>query len=292
VFWREWRDWALFFAAATMVAVPQIVWSTRGAGAAAGTFVGWHYGWAMPPGGSFSLPSFWAINLGLTWLGLVALVWPRTLLSARQRLFLAPFLLCLVVPNLVRLAPWEWDNIKVLLYGYLALIPPLALLLARLLAGRAPARVVGVAALVCLVLSGAVDVWRVLSRQRDVVHFDAATVAQAALIEEKTPPRARILTSPSVSRPTLLTGRRSVVGAHFHIWTHGMNADAAGQDVRAMYAGGPDADRLLKQYDVDYVLVGPVERAEVAANEVYFQQFEKVGEAGGAALYRISDARP
>jgi hypothetical protein len=292
VFWRQWRDWALFFAAATMVAVPQIVWSTRGAGAAAGKFVGWHYGWAMPPGGAFSLPSFWAINLGLTWLGLVAMVWPRRLLTTRHRLFLAPFLLCLVVPNLVRLAPWEWDNIKVLLYGYLALIPPLALLLARLLTSRVPGRILGVAILVGLVLSGGIDVWRVVSRQRDVVHFDAATVAQAALIETMTPPRARILTSQSVSRPTLLTGRRSVIGAEFHIWTHGMDAATAAQHVKAMYAGGSEADRLLKQYEVDYVLVGPVERAELAPNDAYFQRFDKVGEAGGAALYRVSDARP
>jgi hypothetical protein len=287
LFVRHWRDWALFFAGATILAVPQIVWSTRGAGASAGTFVGWHYGWTMPRDGPFSLAEFWAINLGLAWLGLAALAWPRALVSPRLRLFLAPFLLCLIVPNVVRLAPWEWDNIKVLLYGYLALVPPLALLLARLLRAGWPARAVAALALAGLTASGALDVWRVVSRSQEIVHFDEATLAQARLIEEATPPRARILTSQSVSRPTLLTGRRSVIGASFHIWTHGMDAPTAEAHVRTLYAGGPEADRLLERYAVDFVLVGPVERAELAANEAYFSRFEKAGEAGGAVLYRV-----
>jgi uncharacterized membrane protein len=144
-----------------------------------------------------------------------------------------------------------------------------------------------------LTASGALDVWRVVGRTQDIVHFDEATIGQARLIEAKTPPRARILTSQSVSRPTLLTGRRSVVGAPFHIWTHGMDAQTASDHVAAMYAGGAEAGGLLQRYAVDYVLVGPVERAELGANEGYFARYEKVGEAGGAALYRISGgARP
>ena len=282
LYWRLWRDWLLFFAAATIVALPQIAWSTRGAGASAGKFVAWHYGWAMPRDGSFTLAEFWAINLGLSLLGIWAL-----LASRRMRLFLAPFLLCLIVPNVVRLAPWEWDNIKVLLYGYLALLPPLALLLARLLVSGAAARALGLVLLVVLTLSGAVDVWRVVGRTQEIAHFGPEVIAQARMIEQVTHPRARILTSQSVSRPTLLTGRRSVIGASFHIWTHGMDAAQAEQDVRQMYGGGPESEALLRRYRVDYVLVGSIERAELGANEAYFSQFPKVGEAGGASLHRV-----
>jgi uncharacterized membrane protein len=71
-----------------------------------------------------------------------------------------------------------------------------------------------------------------------------------------------------------------------------MDAPTAAQHVRTMYAGGAEAARLLERYGVDYVLVGPVERAEVAANEPWFARFERVGEAGGAALYRVSGGRP
>ena len=81
------------------------------------------------------------------------------------------------------------------------------------------------------------------------------------MIEASTPPRARVLTAQSPSRATLLTGRRTVVGLPFHIWSHGIDAEGPSADVRRMYAGGEEAARLLATYRVDFVLLGPQERA-------------------------------
>ena len=67
----------------------------------------------------------------------------RSLVPFKLLLFFLPFTLCFVVPNLVKLAPWEWDNIKVLYYWFVAAVPLVALLLARLL--RGPGRVMRVA---------------------------------------------------------------------------------------------------------------------------------------------------
>jgi hypothetical protein len=284
---RQVRDWGAFFLPAVALALPQIAWSTRGSAARAASFVGWQYGWTRPADGSFSLLAFWAVNVGLSLVGLAAFVWPG-LLEPRRRLVLAPFLLWWIVPNLVRLSPWDWDNVKFLLYGYLALIPPLALLLARLLQGPAPARLVGAVAFVVLTASGGLDVWRVVSRSQEWSHFDPDAFAQARLLEAATPPDARILSAQSPSRPTLLSGRRTVVGLPFHIWSHGMDAEGPSADVRAMYAGGPTADVLLQRYAVDFVLVGPVERGDLAANEAYFaSRCDRVGDAAGATLYRV-----
>src|SRR5207244_3009073 len=109
--WRRWRDWSCFFGSAIVVALPQIVWSTRGSGSRVGAFLGWTLGWMRAD--TFSSWEFWAVNLGLSLLGLAALFW-RGLVPSRLRLFLLPFLLCLIVPNFVKLAPWDWDNIKVM----------------------------------------------------------------------------------------------------------------------------------------------------------------------------------
>jgi hypothetical protein len=287
--WRRWRDWLGFFGPAVLLALPQIVWSTRGSGARAASFTGVLHGWMHQDSPGTSVAAFWAINLGLSLLGLAAFVWPsrHAWLPPRRRLFLVPFLLCLVGPNLMKLAPWEWDNIKVLLYGYLALVPPVALLLSRLGRGGLASRLVAAGAFAGLTLSGALDVWRVVSRQQDVVHFGPEAFAQAAMIEEHTPPRARILSAQSPSRATLLSGRRTVVGLPFHIWTHGMDAAGPSEDVKRMYAGGDEADALLRRYAVDYVLIGPPERTDLLANEAYFARFERVGEAGGATLYKV-----
>ncbi len=45
-------------------------------------------------------------------------------------LFYLPFVFCFVVSNVAKLAPWEWDNIKVLIYWFIGSIPFIALALA------------------------------------------------------------------------------------------------------------------------------------------------------------------
>jgi hypothetical protein len=287
---RRWREWAGFFVASVAVALPQILWITHGAAAAAGSFVAWHYGWAKPEGVSMSLFTFWLVNTGLTLpLALAAFCWPGTprLVPTRLAFFLLPFAFCLIVPNFIKLSPWEWDTNKVLFYGYLALVVPISLLLARLLRGAVWAKMLGVLALALLTISGAVDVWRVVSGAEEWAQFDADTVAQAHLIEQKTPPRARILSAFSSSRATLLTGRRSLVGHPWTMWSHGLAAEARLADMKRIFAGAPEADGLLRQYQVDYVVIGPAERGELSPNEAYFAKFESVGAAGGARLLRI-----
>ena len=56
--------------------------------------------------------------------------WSRQAFGLRR--FFLPFLLCQILPNLFRLAPRLWDNNKVLIYWYVAAVPLVALLLARM----------------------------------------------------------------------------------------------------------------------------------------------------------------
>jgi uncharacterized membrane protein len=59
-------------------------------------------------------------------------------------------------------------------------------------------------------------------------------------------------------------------------------------EVRRIYLGAPDAGQLLARYGVEYVVVSPLERAELQVNEQFFTHFEKVGETGGYRLYKIT----
>jgi hypothetical protein len=286
----HWRAWAMFFVAASALGLPQVYWVTREAGASAGSFLAWHYGWARPENVSMPLLTFWLVNTGLTFpLAIAAFVWrrPEPTVPRALAVFLAPFVLCLAAPNVIKLSPWEWDTNKVLFYGYLAAVLPLALLLARLFRGPVWMKAAAAAALVLLTLSGAVDVWRVVSGREHHVQFDADTIAQARLIEAHAPPRARVLSAFSASRATLVAGRRSLAGHPWTMWSHGFAADARMEDLKKIYAGSPEADALVAQYRIDFILVGPTERAELAPNDAWLDaRFERVGEAGGAVLYK------
>jgi hypothetical protein len=126
------REWAAFFTVAILVALPQIWWVSYNSPVSAQSFFGWHFGWDK---GGENFLWFWFKNTGLFIpLVVAAVAWrgERRLVSRRLLLFYAPFALCFVLANLVKLAPWAWDNIKVLFYWYVVSVPIVALLLARL----------------------------------------------------------------------------------------------------------------------------------------------------------------
>ncbi len=290
------KGWAVFFASALVIAAPQMLWATYKSDVEAGSFFGWHFGWE---GGARNVALFWLKNTGLfvpllvaaiAWRGGRAPLVPRRLL-----LFYLPFTLCFVVPNLFKLSPWAWDNIKVIYYWWVASAPLVALLLAHLLRQGAVMKVAAALALVvALTLSGALDVWRVASGAMEQRVFERDGLAFAELIKEKTPPRSVILHAPTYNHPVLLTGRRGLIGYAGHLWSHGItNYAERERDAALIYRGGAEAEAALARWRVEYVVVGPLERYEmsakgIAVNEAFFQRYTKVGQVGGYSLYKTT----
>ncbi|HSH21299.1 MAG TPA: hypothetical protein VK992_01615, partial [Candidatus Caenarcaniphilales bacterium] len=293
VLFRQWRDgrwlpWAVYVVASLAVAVPQIWWSTRNSIANASTFFGLELGWDR---GDLDPLTFWLLNTGLFIpLILLGLAVPKL----RQRmptglvLFSLPFLVWFVVPNLVKLAPWVWDNIKVLFYWYVGFVPLVALLIAWLLRERLALRVAGAAILLALTLTGSIDIWRVISRQTLFTEFDGDGVALADRILADTPARSTVLHAPTWNTPVFLTGRQSLLGYPGHMWSRGLDYAPREGDIRQIYAGVPEAPLLLASHDVEYVVVGPLERNYGPVNDEFFSQFREVAAAGEYRLYEIA----
>jgi hypothetical protein len=187
------------------------------------------------------------------------------------------------------MAPWIWDNVKVLFYWWIASAPIVALLLARLWEGNLWNRLLAGALFIVLTFAGALDVFALVSGKNDYGEFDRDGVAFAEQIKQQTPPQAMILHAPIHNTPIFLTGRRSLMGYPGHIWTHGLAYGERESEIRRIYAGGPDALALLSKYGVDYVAIGPTEHAAVKEiNAAYFDRYRKVVEVGGYRLYKVS----
>lgn len=295
LFWKHWRAWAVFFAVALLIAAPQMFWATRASAVRAGTFFGWQVGWDH--GRESNIAWFWLKNTGLFIPLLVAsLGWhgERPVVSKRLGIFYLPFALCFVVPNLYKLSPWVWDNIKVIFYWWVASAPLVALLLSRLWregarGWRAAAwRGATVVLLVMLTLAGGLDVWRVVSGQVEQRIFDRDGGRLAELIKRETPPRSLILHAPTYNHPVFLSGRRSPMGYAGHLWTHGLDYAPREADLRRMYAGGAGAAELIERYGIEYVVVSPLEQAAMSVNGQFFERYRKVGEAGVYRLYKTT----
>jgi hypothetical protein len=284
----RWRDWIVFFVFASLLALPQMWWSTHNSAVDAKAFFEWQFGWDR---GTENAVWFWFKNTGIFIpLTLVAILWrgKNYLVSRRLLIYYLPFTLCFIVPNLIKLAPWVWDNIKVLYYWWLASSPLVALLLVRLWQRRGIKRVVALALFALVTFAGALDVASILFRSTEFGVFDAQGVAFAEVIKQNTAPRSLVVHAPVHNHPTFLTGRRSLLGYPGHIWTHGLEYGPRENEIKRIYAGTPDADALLRKYRVSYIVVGPLERNLTPVNDQFFTRFEKAGEVGDYRLYKVS----
>jgi len=280
------RLWVPFFAASLVLSLPQVIWLAGGTSVETERFVGWHLGWDH---GNQNILWFWVKNTGaLIPLLLLAVFWrsDRTPVARPLLRFYLPFTLCFLIPNVVMLAPWIWDNIKVLIYWHVASAPLVALVLVRLWRGGRLFRVVSAALAVSLMLAGCLDVWRVISRASELRVFTREGIAFADLVRGTVPTRSLILHAPIYNHPVFLSGRRSLMGYSAHVWSHGLPYAAREEDIKRIYSGAPEAVALIERYGVEYVVVGPVERDMMPVNDIFLERYPKVGQSGPYVLLR------
>ena len=303
IFRKEWKNWARFFIAAMVVALPHLLWLSHTGAVNAQSYIGWQPGWDhVTKNADYNVVAFWLVNTGFFIPVLLFALLVRHKDFAQERkllLFYAPFLLCFIVPNLIRVAPWTWDNIKVLFYWYVASTPLVAGVLARGLLARGLLarglnektwRWAAGGVLASMLLSGALDIWHATSGQASYLEFSTRDIAAARLIQEKAGPRALVLHAPTFNSLVFLTGRRSLLGYPGWIASRGLSYGQREADIQHIYAGSRDADALLRQYHIDYVLISPAELASMPVSEQFWSKYSKVAETPGYRLYQISSA--
>ncbi|MBI1764337.1 MAG: hypothetical protein HYR56_23165 [Acidobacteria bacterium] len=277
-------EWAAFFLPVALLAAPQ-AWWLSGTQVKNSLFK-LHLWWEAGDSSPFI---FWVVNAGVFLSLFLLAMFSSKLSTVRQRRFSLPFVIWFVLPNVVLLAPWAWDNIKVLVYWSLASAPFVAYALSHLFSQRAVfARLLATMMLACLIFSGALDVGRALSPAENTALFSQADLAVAEAIRASTPPRARVLHAPIHNSAVALTGRQSLMGYPGHLWTHGIDYGTRETEVQLIYRGGPTAVDLLAKHNIDFVVIGPVERNQLNADEKYFaDNYRKIIDQPEYRVYQI-----
>jgi len=297
----RWREWTAFGVGVCLIAVPELVWSMAGSASETSKFIGWHFGWDMRDDG---LLWFWLKNTGVVIPVIAAGIYLLMSPAGRSEpaghesrgpkantllLFYLPFVFLFLVSNVVKLAPWEWDNIKVLIYWYVGSLPLMAYALAwawqKGRAGKAAAGIV----FVVLISAGALDVWRTSTGQIKTKVFETDAVRLAEQIKAKTAPNALFLNAPTYNSAVVLSGRRSFMRYSGHLSSHGIDYGPREDEVKRIYEGGGVADLLLKKNDIEYVLVSPEERNVLNANEKFFRKFPVAAESGQYRVYKVKN---
>jgi hypothetical protein len=319
---EKWREWVMFGLGVSFIAIPELLWLMTGSATRLTEFVDWNFGWDKRDEDFFV---FWAKNIGLFAPLLLAGLYPifaqrrreierraraeeqessesgeqteinnqeddktqDSTLSTRHLLFYLPFIFLFIVANMVKLAPWEWDNIKVLIYWFVGSIPFVALLLAKLWEKNLVLKTVAFACLIVLTFSGALDVWRVMSKQINYNVFSKDSVAIADEIKQKTHPNALFLNAPTYNSAVVLSGRRSLMRYNGHLSSYGIDYGPREDDVKQIYLGSPLADSLLQKNNIEYVIVSPEERSNLKVNEDFFKKFPVLAEIGQHKVYQV-----
>ena len=317
---EKWREWIAFGIGVAVVAVPELFYAMHGSATQTSQFIEWHFGWDK---GETDFFWFWLKNTGAFIPFVLAGIWAlvtrdegrgtsekekdtkkekrdssetkNSSLVPRHWLllqFYLPFLFCFVVSNSMKLAPWEWDNIKVLIYWFVGSIPLVAFALAWLYHRGTVFKFVAAACLISLTAAGAIDVWRVASRQINYQVFETDAIKVAEQIKQKTAPNALFLNAPTYNSAVVLSGRRSLMRYVGHLSSHGIDFAARETDLKRIYGGDATAEIFLKKNNIEYVLISPEERAyfqqiNLPLNEQFFQKYPVIAESGEYRVYKI-----
>ena len=299
IFWAAFnrrRDWLAFFIPALAIGVPLVVWmfppannSECGAGASIHGYC-IELGWLTDGDNWFW---FWIKNTSVFIPLLVAAQFMRRWFPTGFGKWFAPMWLWFLVPNVIVLQPWNWDNTK--FFVFWALLG--SVMVGGLLGGlfkRGPVAVLFASALlVALALAGGLDLARASDPTMSSYQFtDAKGLQVADWVRQNTSPYAVFAVADQHNNPVAtLSGRRILVGYPGWLWTYGL-ADFVqkGADQKLILEGAPTTTDLVDKYGIGYVLIGPQELADPRnANIAYWDQYgTRVYTNGEYSVYKVS----
>ena len=243
-------------------ALPTLAWAAAPAtwsvwqvtdGFRAASLVGWQPGWTI---GAQNPLVFVLVNFGLFLpLAVAALAVALRERRREELLVLGPALAIFAALFLVRLAPWAWDNTKVMLWCYVVTLAPVgSLVLARVAAPWRAALVLG------LLFSGAVSVVGAsLGRGPRLEVLDVAEHEEVcrALAGLRT---GRVAAAPTFNHPVALCGRPIVAGYAGHLWSYGLDASVVEKRLGRLMRGEAGWREEARALGASHVFWGARER--------------------------------
>jgi hypothetical protein len=283
----------------------------------AGSILQWHFGWTQTVG-ELGMPffRFWLFNFGvflplaIALVGIVARQESNELFargsSAREPKALGPDLISTIIRRAhnfelsvdaaylaaavlifllamcVKTAPWEWDNIKLLIWAYFITLP---ILWNRMLVRWPfPARVG-----VCLILffSGFVSLIGGLAAGRPGYGFaNRSEIDFVAAAVRRLPLEARFAGFPTYNHPLLLNGRKMVCGYGGHLWTQGINSTEVGNKLHDLMLGQGDWKKTARELEARYLFWGSLEKTNYGnSSRPWEKQLPLVAQGSWGSIY-------
>jgi hypothetical protein len=243
---------------------------------------------------------FWLPNFGL-WiplaLALVGLIGWRIWKSGwrwgnrppADIAFVLPAIVIFAIGYFVKTAPWDWDNLKLMVWGYFLILP----FLWTDIIGRwaFPER-----AAMCIALfgSGFVTLLGGLSAGHPGFGLiERARLDHAGTAMRPLPVEARFAAYPTFNQPVLLQGRKAVLGYPGHLWTEGFNNTEANNRLTALMNGAANWREDAKELRVRYIFWGQDEKTNYQSSSRPWEATSFLVASGDwGAIYDLNSPAP
>jgi hypothetical protein len=288
---REWLDLAYYVVPASVISIALYLLFIAG-GIENPDFIKWYPGWTAK-GGFWGWIVMWLKLWGLTLpLAILGFVLLRNRSLVIQTFFVGFFIL-FAVSNLLLFQPITWDNSKLFTWAYFGFSGLTTVSVAWFWrkAGKIISRFDVILLAMLMTFTGFLEVIRLQNIDRNQLQLTGQDDINLGLeIRKKTDPLAVFLTEPTSNSLVMTWGARSILmGFTAWVGNFGFLYQQREKDLRVMYEGGVQAEQLLAQYKISYVVIGPGELQSLKANEVYYRQTYPV--AFQNRTYRVYDVR-
>ena len=233
------------------------------------SMLGWNPGWVMhdPEFGRPTIFQFWFENFGvfipLTLCLLAVCCWRlwKSGIDWNEKLpekiaFLLPAIAIFISGLLFKFAPWEWDNLKLMIWAYFLVLP----FLWTDLIARWPLEA-RVAVCIALFASGFVTLFGGLAAGRTGFGFaNRAEVDGVGAAIQKIPVEARFAAYPLYNHPLLLQGRKVVMGYPGHLWTQGFEYAGTENQLHQLMQGAANWRQIARGLRARYLFWGREEK--------------------------------
>ncbi len=255
---------------------------------ASSKFIQWKPGLVVKDGSALGVLYFWIVNWGL--------FLPLSIISViKLKKYNEPIILTALIAfvscNLFLLSPWAHNNIKFVVWCYLILCIPVAEFIGILWTSHHNSvKGLVIFLIILLTISGAIDLYRITNTKvHTCILWNNDEIQLAEDFKKISSPVSRVLTGDNHTHwVSSLTGRQILVGHKGKLWSWGIDVGKTPQDVANMFLGNEYSIDLLKQYKVNYVVIGPNERTQFHANESFFSNnFQLVLQRGDYKVYKI-----
>ena len=128
-------------------------------------------------------------------------------------------------------------------------------------------------AVITMTLSGSLQNLQQLLGKNRHRFLSTEELKLAEMVRIETSPHALFAVGLQHNHPVpVMTGRRVVMSYPGWLWSHGVDYRARESDLRAILSLEPESQKLMSEYGVDYVVVGPYERDRLGADPAKFRE--------------------